>query len=956
MAVLSCIDALGSQAGLFAAFLSAFLIELLSRLEEDPKDVIQDILIYQTLMMRNASLGPYEPSTFSPPNNIVVVNTLFYASLSLMLLAAFIAMLIKNWVREFDRGLRGMSISEQRAKTREFRYQGLVYWKLSGMVAILPILIQISLLLFFIGLALFLFHIDTFSSAIVVAALGIGFLFYAITTTISAVITSSPFRSPLSRGLGALYRRFHATICPRIDYFFSKGMDITPISFHASLLSRFRLFLLKARPYPEGQLVEPFADDIADSINLNVSKKALEWLYRNVPTSRHSEQLHWAVWTTASSPAFRAPLFLPIPPWIMAQFRYVPSFLDDYPLSTCLALATIFSRTDQPDRDLAQTILDRLKPATTPWHELVRAMIKSVFEPEASDEIISLICKRNLEMKELIWMLETLHRYSSNRFRWLGIVRAEGVLIAICRESLRSLIVNVERLATPEGSLLADSTIILAADALLPLPPLRDRQWQPVLLERELRPWTLPGLRNTLLIRRIVESSHSAEFDPALLPLAQEFFFLLFLYLVRRESRVLATSYLNIIARNDHSALWAQSLATFVSTMTHPEVILGARLWMAPLEDRAALIRDYNFEYTPTIEMDYMADLFTTYDAHLGGAHDLDPALLVALLSNSTPRYSSTAGWLTKNPLKNSWWFLTALTIVGNAIPDDRVPEVWSDDTILNLVASRQLQRIHVRSARLSPPQQLPMVTSFLQSQEFIITLLALKLSIVMMEPIPLSGSANNPTPAQSPPRHIPNSVRVIFNSNLPRQQILQSWVVFQALMDQWGNIPADWKCAFVTAFWPLSRRPLPRLKYGSENGALENVLKMVITWDFVQAMQEEPEFAECDGFDWFVALWKFGRAAGQEGEDVNPGEKDQEARFSEEAADISGPLVLGALCKLLSATPDVLIIPLLLRIHAFIHHMGHDSTVLLRDPTLARLEDLSPLKYTRFSCNLFFD
>ena len=954
--MLSCTDALGLQAGLFAAFLSAFLIELLSRLEEDPKDVIQDILIYQTLMMRNASLGPYEPSTFSPPNHIVAVNALFYASLSLMLLAAFIAMLIKNWVREFDRGLRGMSISEQRAKTREFRYQGLVYWRLSGMVVILPILIQISLLLFSIGLALFLFHIDTLSSAIIVATLGIGFLFYAITTAISAVITSSPFRSPLSRGLGALYRRFHAAICPQIDYFYSKGMDITPISFHSSLRSRFRLFLLKARPYPEGQFVEPFADDIADSVNLNVSKKALEWLYRNVPTSRHSEQLHWAVWTTASSPAFRTPLFLPMPPWIMAQYQYVPSFLDGYSPSTCFALATIYSRTDQPDRDMAQAMLDRLKLAATPWHELVRAMIRSVFEPEASHEITSLIRKRNLEVKELIWMLETLHRFCSNRIRWLGIVRSERVLIAICRESLRSLIVNVEGLATPEGSLLADSAIILAADALLPLPLLLDRQWQPLLLERESRPWTLPSLRNTLLIRRIVESSHSAEFDPALLPLAQEFFFLLFLYLVRRESRVLATSYLNIIAGNDRTALWTPALATFASTMTHPEVILGARLWVAPLEDRTAIIQDYNFKYTPTIERDYMTDLFTTYDARLSDTHDPDPALLVALLSNSTPRYSSTAGWLTENPLRNSWWYLTALTIVGDAIPDDRIPEVWTDYRILNLIASGQLRRIHGRSARLSPPQQSPIVASFLQSQEFIIALLALKISIVTMEPIPLSGGATNPTPAQSAPRHLPNSVRVIFNSDLPRQQILQSWVVIRALMDRWGNIPADWRCAFVTAFWPLSRRPLPRLKYESENDAPETLLKKVITWDFVQAMQEEPEFAECDGFDWFVALWSFGRAVEHEGENVNPREKDQAGGFLEETADISGPLVLDALCKLLSATPDVLIIPLLPRIHIFIQHMDHDSTVLLRDPTLARLEDLRSLKHTRFSCNLFFD
>ena len=110
------LELIGCQAALFAGFLSAFLIELLGRLEPDPMDIIQDVFIYQTQMMRNSSLGPYVPPDFSPPEHIVIVNALFYASLGVMLLAAFITMLIKSWVREFDRGLRSMSVPEQRAK------------------------------------------------------------------------------------------------------------------------------------------------------------------------------------------------------------------------------------------------------------------------------------------------------------------------------------------------------------------------------------------------------------------------------------------------------------------------------------------------------------------------------------------------------------------------------------------------------------------------------------------------------------------------------------------------------------------------------------------------------------------------------------------------------------------------------------------------------------------------
>ena len=191
-------------------------------------DIIQDVLIYQTQMMRNSSLGPYVPADFSPPEHIVTVNALFYASLGFMILAAFIAMLIKSWVREFDRGLRAMSLPEQRAKAREFRYLGMERWKLPEMVGMLPLLIQISLLLFAIGLGLFLFHISKLSFGVTTAIFGVGVLYYAITTSISVFVTSSPFHSPLSRTLGKVYQHVHAYFYPDVNKFQSPTMDMTP--------------------------------------------------------------------------------------------------------------------------------------------------------------------------------------------------------------------------------------------------------------------------------------------------------------------------------------------------------------------------------------------------------------------------------------------------------------------------------------------------------------------------------------------------------------------------------------------------------------------------------------------------------------------------------------------------------------------------------------------------------
>ena len=197
------------QAALFAILLRQFLAELLRRLEPDPTSIVQDALMHQMQMMRNSSLAPYVRPDFSPPKHIVIVNTLFYASLGFIILAAFTAMLIKSWVREFGRGLWAMSVLEQRAKTRDFRYLGMKRGELTVMVGILPSLVQMSLLLFAIGLVLFLFHISAPSLGIAAAIVALAVLYCAATTSISVFDTSSPFHSPHSRTLGKVDQHVH---------------------------------------------------------------------------------------------------------------------------------------------------------------------------------------------------------------------------------------------------------------------------------------------------------------------------------------------------------------------------------------------------------------------------------------------------------------------------------------------------------------------------------------------------------------------------------------------------------------------------------------------------------------------------------------------------------------------------------------------------------------------------
>ena len=218
--VFVCIDTLQgthlliwSQDGLFAAFLSAFLVYLVPQLQPSSTDVALDALIHISKQIYNTTTPAFEPTPFQVPPNVAAVNMLFFLSLALVLVDAFLAMLVKGWLHDFDRGWRKYTIAHLRAQERERRLQELKRWKLRELVALLPILIQGSLLLFCIGLLVLLFPIHFPSAILCLSAFILVVCFYGFTTYVSIVNDYAPFSSPMSRlltrGLGILH--FHVT-------------------------------------------------------------------------------------------------------------------------------------------------------------------------------------------------------------------------------------------------------------------------------------------------------------------------------------------------------------------------------------------------------------------------------------------------------------------------------------------------------------------------------------------------------------------------------------------------------------------------------------------------------------------------------------------------------------------------------------------------------------------------
>ncbi|KAJ7447485.1 hypothetical protein FB451DRAFT_973580, partial [Mycena latifolia] len=86
-------------AGLFSAVASAFIILIQPELQPDPNDMnaLMRILAHTVNSTVFSGTDILLPTSFHPPHLVVVAQSLLFVSLCLTLLAAFLAVLGKQW-------------------------------------------------------------------------------------------------------------------------------------------------------------------------------------------------------------------------------------------------------------------------------------------------------------------------------------------------------------------------------------------------------------------------------------------------------------------------------------------------------------------------------------------------------------------------------------------------------------------------------------------------------------------------------------------------------------------------------------------------------------------------------------------------------------------------------------------------------------------------------------------
>jgi len=879
-------------------------------------DIIQDVLIYQTQMMRNSSLEPYVAADFSPPEYIVVVNALFYASLGVMLLAAFIAMLIKTWVREFDRGLQAMPLPERRAKTREFRFLGMERWKLPEMVGILPLLIQISLVLFSIGLIVFLFQISKPAFGVTTAIFGIGILYYSITTSISVLVTSSPFRSPSARALGIMYQRAHAYFCPKIYKVGFSSMDITPTTALGRVHRAILIILQKTRPYLEEDFEDPIAEEAIDEVQLSTAASALRRVHDGAPNSQHSEALLQSVWRVAGAATLRTPPLFNMHEWITWKV-YDDEYISDLPPAMLVTLLATSLRTQNKrlvgSLSEGADLLRRLEIYNLPWAQVVVAVFdhhsSSLWmsddieerKGQARSNLTNVARRKEMPFDESLWLLETLSEHRSEP----GQLEREPFLIEICLAILSGYAPKwnddhyIQIINTGHIPLL-EAAVTLAAMSCSP----EDANRLHILTSSREHPWLFLNARNPALFVNWFEDIPS--------DYHKQFISLLFLVVyafICRGSHSLAFQYFTLITAKGDLPLYTSALTAIAPAMGYRGLSVIGRMIMAPqIQGSARMIRD-SMPHTAPI---FLGEMLNNYDLQLGASENPDPNFFAIIFMLSKYVYADILKELKKLNLewKNPWSRLAARVVARLDIPDGSgLPMVsFGDHRVHNMIAALSLLRY--TQGTVDQYTEFLFLGSFLESREISISSVALEYY--------MKTTISYPDPP-TPPYCLSTVVSAAFSFILPDHQLWIGWTILEIFVDGFETLSVEWRRSFAEGFFTLSRRPLLRPRGDTESITTESELKQILTWEYFNEEEQKPELtdSEFSGLDWMAIAWSLHLSQQPGGKSKGSGQGKAELQ------NLSGPgvneeFVLRALCKLLDAVPPFQLIPLIPKIYEF--------------------------------------
>ncbi|CEL54089.1 hypothetical protein RSOLAG1IB_06799 [Rhizoctonia solani AG-1 IB] len=202
------LDTLLIFAALFSAIQTAFLIESKDLLQQDSADVSASLLLFIAQSQQRIELGvPLPPAAnislpdtgFQPTAIAQWINGIWFISLGLSLSVTLITMLSKEWLTAYLSSRPRPA--HKHALLRQARLEGLQGWWALHIMALLPSFIHLSLLLFALGLVLYLVTLNGGIAIAFGVGVGIVLAFDVLTIVCAAIYSTCPFVTEASNYL-----------------------------------------------------------------------------------------------------------------------------------------------------------------------------------------------------------------------------------------------------------------------------------------------------------------------------------------------------------------------------------------------------------------------------------------------------------------------------------------------------------------------------------------------------------------------------------------------------------------------------------------------------------------------------------------------------------------------------------------------------------------------------------
>ena len=228
------------KTGLYASVIATFLSMSYNELSSTPGNITNALLVQISQQLANNSQSAANLtsiSQFTPTASAIRVNLTWFLSLVLSLFAALNATLFQQWSRRYLELTRHRVAPHKRARAREYMYHGTKSFKMSRAVKAMPVLLHLSIFLFFIGLIDYLLNLNTTIGFWIFGVISAFTVFYLALTLSPSIYLNCPYSTPLSE----------------ISWRFSQRLFLITLYFIRGLEESLPTFLFSGR-HPTNQL------------------------------------------------------------------------------------------------------------------------------------------------------------------------------------------------------------------------------------------------------------------------------------------------------------------------------------------------------------------------------------------------------------------------------------------------------------------------------------------------------------------------------------------------------------------------------------------------------------------------------------------------------------------------------------------------------------------------------